>query len=95
MGQMNQVNRNIIDKRREKAKELLEISLKLHNELRPNMNLESNNKSWGKLTCQQVQENIENIFQGSEIEADMAAQAIVHIANCEKCLEVLDILIWE
>ena len=53
---MNQVNRNNNDKKREKAKELFEISLKLHNELRPNMKLKSTQDCLIKSSTQEAKE---------------------------------------
>ena len=79
-------------KKRKKAKELLEISLKVHNELRPNMKLEMLRGYWGKLTCKQVQETMSNVIKGVDIEADIAAEAIAHTAICSACLEIAYIM---
>ena len=92
---MNQTNSIDIEKKRAKAKELLGISLKVHNELRPYFTLGSKRKLLGKISCQQGQETMLNIFTGNNVEEDIAAEAIDHTAGCEKCLEVLDIVIWE
>ena len=84
---MSRKNDQNDEKKRKKAKELLKLSLNLHNELRPYMKLGTEEEYRGMLTCQQVQETIENMVDGESFEVDIAEQAIMHTKECDVVLK--------
>ena len=89
---MSKQNRKYEEQKRKKAKKLLEISTKVHNELRPYMKLGTEEEYRGMLTCQQVQETIQNMVNGESFEVDIAEQAITHTKECDVSHEILEML---